>query len=102
MLYIPVIRGKGFPPAFGRIVVGLLWHSTNYILQRGFTPHSGFTDKTFFTVDFVCLVVLAGLVYGADAALRRHAPSAVARWLMGAPSGAREVAPSGQPVRQVA
>ena len=80
--------------------IGLLWHSANYILMRGFTPHGAYTDKTFFTVDLVCLIVMAGLAYGLDASLRRHVPSSVAQWLLGTPAREVERAPRGQPAPQ--
>jgi uncharacterized membrane protein YphA (DoxX/SURF4 family) len=78
--------------------LGLLWHSLNYMLMRGFATHGPYTDKTFFTADLFLLIVLAGLSYGLDAALRRHVPSAVARWLMGASSEETMAAP--HPSRQ--
>jgi hypothetical protein len=46
---------------------------------------------TFFAVDLVCLIVMAGLAYGLDATLRRYVPDSVARTLMGA--GGAEVEP---------
>jgi uncharacterized membrane protein YphA (DoxX/SURF4 family) len=76
--------------------IGLLWHSTNYILARGLHLHATYNDKMFFTVDFVCLVTLAGLAYGVDAVLRRHVPSVVATNLMGLPSEELERATVGR------
>ena len=72
--------------------LGLLWHSSNYILMRGFVPHGAYTDKTFFTVDLVCLIVMAGLAYGLDAVLRHYVPSSISQVLMGVPG--REAEPA--------
>ena len=71
--------------------IGLLVQSTNYILSKGLIAHGAYSDKTFFAVDLVCLIVMAGLAYGLDATLRRHVPSSLARTLMGV--GGAEVEP---------
>ncbi len=82
--------------------IGLLWHSANYMLTKGLVAHAAYTDKLFFTVQLVCLVVLAGLAYGLDATLRRYLPDSVARTLMGVGGGDVEPAPQAQPQTQPA
>jgi uncharacterized membrane protein YphA (DoxX/SURF4 family) len=77
--------------------LGLLWHSSNYILMRGFTPHGAYVDKTFFAVDLVCLIVLAGLAYGLDATLRRYIPDSLARALTGTTGAPSAPAPTESP-----
>lgn len=63
---------------------GSIWQSANYILVKGLVVHGAYTDKVFLAADLLSLVTSAGLIYGLDASLRPHVPSAVAEALMGA------------------
>jgi len=75
---------------------GAMWLNGNYMLMKGFVAHSAYTDKTFFAVELFCLIVAAGLAYGLDATLRRHAPNLVAQMLMGLPRKEPERLPVGR------
>ena len=92
-----LLLAAGFLTPIGAL--GAAWLNGNYMLMKGFTSHSGYTDKTFFSLELFCLIVMAGLAYGLDASLRRHVPSAVAQWLMGT-SGEEREAPAVAPRRQ--
>jgi uncharacterized membrane protein YphA (DoxX/SURF4 family) len=72
-----------------------LWQSTNYMLMKGFLSHGGYTDKVFFIADLTVMLTSAGLIYGLDAALQRHVPAWVARWLLGGTEA--EIVPAPRP-----
>ena len=76
--------------------IGAMWLSANIILEKSFITHGTFTDKTYFVLEFVCLVAAAGYAYGLDAAMRRVLPERWAGLLTGA------TPPAGAPLRRPA
>jgi uncharacterized membrane protein YphA (DoxX/SURF4 family) len=63
--------------------LGAMFMNGNYMLMKAFVNHGAYTDKVFFLAELLSLIALAGLAYGVDASLRRHAPGWVAYLLMG-------------------
>jgi uncharacterized membrane protein YphA (DoxX/SURF4 family) len=66
---------------------GAMWLSANIIMEKSFTSHGAYTDKTFFAVELFCLISRSGLAYGLDAALVPYMPAAIASALVGAEPG---------------
>ena len=92
------LLAAGFLAPIGAL--GAMWHNLNYMLMKGFVSHGAYTDKAFFAAELFCLIVLAGLVYGLDASMRRYVPAPLAQWLMGLPdqeAARRAPAPRRQP-----
>ena len=73
---------------------GAMWLSANIILEKSFMSHGAYIDKTYFVAELFCLIAGAGFVYGLDASLQRHLPSALARWFAGAAPSAERARPA--------
>lgn len=71
---------------------GAMWLSANIVMEKSFLSHGAYVDKTYFVVEFFCLITRSGLAYGLDAALAAHMPVTLSSTLVATMPGE---APSG-------